>query len=65
VRRAGPHAREKDIGGVDAPLEPPVEAEPDHPPQPLSVAGEQPDQRPLVPLLEAAAPVVLVARVVV
>ena len=37
------------VGRVNAPLQPPVKAEPDHPPQPLAVPGEQFGQRPLVP----------------
>ena len=32
------------VGGVDAALEPAVEPQPDHPPQPVAVAGEELDQ---------------------
>ena len=55
----------EDVGRVDAPLQPPVEAEPDHPPQPLAVPGEQLGQGPLVPAFEAEEQVVIVAHVLV
>jgi hypothetical protein len=55
----------EDVGGIDAALGATVEAESDHPPQPLAVAGERLDQRPLVSYLEPAEQVVIVARVVV
>ena len=53
------------VGRVDAPLQPPVEAEPDHPPQPLAVPGEQLGQGPLVPPFEADEQVVIVSPVLV
>ena len=53
------------VGRVDAPLQPPVEAEPDHPPQPLAVPGEQLGQGPLVPPFEADEQVVIVSLVLV
>jgi hypothetical protein len=55
----------EDVRRVDATLEPPVEAQPDHPPQPLAVAGETLDQRPFVRQVEPAEQVVIVARVFV
>jgi hypothetical protein len=55
----------EDVGGIDAALGATVEVESDHPPQPLAVADEQLDQRPLVPHLAPAEQVVIVARVVV
>ncbi len=55
----------EDVGRVDPPLQPPVEAEPDHPPQPLAVSGEQLGQGPLVPAFEAEEQVVIVSLVLV
>jgi hypothetical protein len=55
----------EDAGRIDAALEPPVEAEADHPPHPLVVAGEELAERPLVPLLEAAEQVVILARILI
>ena len=49
------------VGGVDAPLQPPVEAEPDHPPQPLPMPREQFRSGPLVPAFEAEEQVVIVS----
>jgi len=42
----------KDVGRVDPPLQPTVESEPDHPPQPFPVPGEQLGQSSLIPTLE-------------
>ena len=46
-------------------MQPPVEAQPDHPPQPLPVPGEQLGQGPLVPPFQADEQVVIVALVLV
>ena len=35
----------QDVGGVDAPLEPPIEPQADHPPQPVAVPVEKLGQR--------------------
>ncbi len=48
------------VGGVDPPLQPPVKAEPDHPAQALTVAGEQLGQSPLVSPLDADEQVVII-----
>ena len=53
------------VGRVDAPAQPSIEAEPDHPPQPLAVPGEQIDQGPRVPPFEANEQVVILSLVLV
>ena len=53
------------VGRVDPPLQPPVKPQPDHPPQPLAVPGEQLGQGLLVPAFEADQQVVVVPLVLV
>jgi hypothetical protein len=55
----------QDVGGVEAALKPAVDSETDHPPQPLAMAGEKLAERPLIPLLEAAEQVVILARILI
>jgi hypothetical protein len=55
----------KHVGRVDAPLQPPVEAEPHHALQELPGSGEQLGQCPLVPASQAAEQVVIVSYVLV
>jgi hypothetical protein len=51
----------EDVGGVEPAPEAAIEAEADHPPQPLAVAGEELAKGPLVALLEAAEQVIILA----
>ena len=50
------------VGRVDAPLQPPVEAEADHAPQALAVPGEESVRAGCVPPFEAAEQIVIIAR---
>jgi hypothetical protein len=53
----------QDVGGIDAALEPAIQSEPDHPPQPVAIAGEQLGEGVRVPGAGAAQQVVGRARV--
>jgi hypothetical protein len=53
----------QDVGGIDPPLEPPIEPQPHDPPQPIATPGEERDQRSLIATLDALEQVIEVAGV--